>query len=96
MSKVFTEKYLWCNHHHELTNEHEIISIDGNEFVANKKAIPLLRALNNIGLKTRSHHINEIDENSFICILMDNIHTVEIKTLQNGKQQLCIQWKQKE
>lgn len=89
-----SEKYAWCNHHHELTDRHEIVSIGGNEFVANKRAIPLLQALNNVGLKTRSHHIDDPKDNSFVCLLMDNIHSVEIQTLKDGTKQLVIQWEQ--
>ncbi len=89
-----TDKYKYCNHHHELTDNHEMVTIGGNEFVANKKAIPLLKALNDVGLKTRSHHIDKPDENAFVCILMDNIHTIIMDTLPTGEKQLCIQWEQ--
>lgn len=94
-----TEKYRHMNHHHELTNEHEIVDFGGGEFVANKKAVPLLKALNEIGLKTRTHHIGE-GSNAFISILLDNAQ-VEIKkvneidanrTKYNGKYELLINW----
>lgn len=95
MSNVPSEKYAWCNHHHELTDRHEMVTIGGNKFVANKKAIPLLQALSDAGLKTRSHHIDKPEDNAFICLLMDNVHTVDIHRLEDGTQQLCIQWKQR-
>lgn len=47
------------------------------EFVANKEAINLLKALNEVGLKTRSHHIDD-KENAWVCILLDNVE-IEIK-----------------
>lgn len=46
-----TNKYKFCNHYHELTKEHEIVNFGDGEFVANKKATPLLKALNELGLK---------------------------------------------
>lgn len=89
-----SKEYAWCNHHHELTEDHEVVTIGGEKFVANKKAIPLLEALNDVGLKTRSHHIDNPSDNSFVCLLMENIHSVEMRTLSDGTKQLCIQWNQ--
>lgn len=93
-------KYRHCNHHHELTNEHEIIDFGNGGFVANKAALPLLKALNEAGLKTRTHHFtgNGI---GFISILLDNVE-IEVRTVDerdadrteyNGKQELLITWK---
>lgn len=95
-----TDKYRYCNHHHELTENHELVNIGGEEFVANKEAIPLLKALNEIGLKTRSHHIDNT-ENAWVTILFDNIDRLEIRTIYerdadrnsyNGKKELLISW----
>jgi hypothetical protein len=95
-----TEKYRYCNHHHELDDEHEIVDFGDGEFVANKQAIPLLKALNELGLKTRSHHIADEDF-AWICILLDNVE-ISIKdvyeknadrTKYNGKKELLIEWK---
>lgn len=94
-----TNKYRHCNHHHELTNKHEEVFIGGEKFIANKEAIPLLMALSEIGLKTRTHHVDE--NGGFISILMDNV-SIEVKTVfeadadrtkYNGKQELIISWK---
>jgi hypothetical protein len=94
-----SEKYKYCNHHHELDDEHEIIDFGDGKFVANKEAIPLLKALNEIGLKTRSHHIDN-KEYAFVCILLDNVK-IEVKdvfegdakrTKYNGKKELLISW----
>lgn len=87
-------KYEYCNHHHELTSDHELVNIGGNEFVANKKAIPLLKALNNVGLKARSHHIGDPSENAFVCLIIDNLREVEINDVADGRKQLVIQWDQ--
>lgn len=95
-----TNKYKFCNHHHELDDKHKVVDFGDGEFVANNEAIPLLKALNEIGLKTRTHHIDE-QENAFIGILLDNV-SIEVKTVSegsadrtkyNGKTELLISWK---
>lgn len=93
-------KYTYCNHHHELTSEYEIVDFGDGEFVANKKAVPLLKALNELGLRTRTHHVSE--ENNFFSILLaENVQT-EIKTVNevdadrdkyNGQKEVLIQWR---
>jgi hypothetical protein len=94
-----TDKYKKCNHHHELDDNYELVDFGDGEFVANKQAIPLLKALNEIGLKTRSHHITD-DNNAWVCILLDNVN-IEVKTVfekdatrtkYNGKKELLISW----
>ena len=95
-----TNKYRFCNHHHELTEGHEIVDFGDGEFVANKEAIPLLKALNEVGLKTRTHHYSGGDH-GFVGILLDNV-TVEVRTVNekdasrtkyNGKKELLISWR---
>lgn len=97
-----TDKYKYCNHHHELTDQHEIVDFGTGEFVANKVAIPLLKALNEVGLKTRTHHMDE--RGGFVAILLDNVR-IEIKpvfekdadrTEFNGKYELLILWERSE
>ena len=98
-----TDEYKHCNHHHELTDEHEIVELGGCEFVANKAAIPLLKALNDAGLKTRSHHYVGPDEGGFVCLMMDNIEISIANVTEdhssrdhcNG-QQLVISWQPKQ
>ncbi len=91
-------KYKYCNHHHELTDQHEIVYFGDGEFVANKKAVPLLKALNELGLRTRTHHVDE--QGGFISILLDNV-TIEIKAVNeidadrdkyNDKKELLLVW----
>jgi len=36
-----SDNFKHCNHHHELTDKHEIVDFGNGEFVANKEAIPL-------------------------------------------------------
>lgn len=66
-----SEKYIHMNHHHELTENHTIVDFGTGEFVANNDAIPLLKALNELGIKTRSHHIDGKD--GWFSILLDNV-----------------------
>lgn len=93
-----SDKYRYCNHHHELTDDHRLVNFGDGDFVANKIAIPLLKALNEAGLRTRTHHID--DNGGFLSIILDNA-TVEIKrvneidadrTKYNGKYELLIKW----
>jgi len=97
--KEESNKYKNCNHHHELTEEHEIVDFGDGEFVANKKAIPLLKALNDLGLRTRTHHIDN-EDHAFFSILLDNAEVsirkvnelVASRTKYNGKSELIISW----
>ena len=99
MENTPTDKHKWCNHHHELTDEYEIVDFGDGKFVANKAAIPLLKALNEAGIKTRTHHYDGGNE-GFISILLDNV-TLEVKqvfeaaadrTKFNGKTEVLICW----
>lgn len=100
MENIGSEKYKHCNHHHELTKDHAILKIDGNKIVANKEAIPLLKALNNIGLKTRTHHVSKKGY-CFVSIILDNaefsfkevFESATDRTMYNGKKELLISWK---
>ncbi len=94
-----TDAYKHMNHHHELTEDYEMVALGGETFVANKQAVPLLKALNELGLKTRTHHVGT-ESNCFISILLDNC-TVEVKRVfeidadrikYNGKYELLICW----
>lgn len=94
-----TEKYKHFNHHHEIGEDHELVNLGGEEFVANKEGIPLLKALNDIGLKTRTHHIGK-EDHAFVSILLDDV-SIEVRTVDerdadrtkyNGKKELFIKW----
>lgn len=100
MKEAPTEKYRFCNHHHEIGDKHELVDFGDGEFVANKRAVPLLKALNELGLRTRTHHIGD-EDSAFVAILLDDVN-VEIKTVNerdatrtkyNGKKELLISWK---
>lgn len=96
-----SEKYKHCNHHHEVTENHELVDFGRGEFVANKKAVPLLKALNELGLRTRTHHYNGGDHGFVSILLFDGI-TVEFKTVNeihssrndyNGLKEMLISWR---
>jgi hypothetical protein len=91
-----TTKYAHMNHHHELTDNHSIVDFGIGEFVANNDAIPLLKALNDLGIRTRSHHIEGKD--GWFSILLDNVSYKEQEVYEehstrdeyDGKRELMI------
>ena len=96
-----TEKFKFCNHHHELGEDHALVDFGDGGFVANKRAIPLLKALNEAGLRTRTHHFAHDCEHAFLSILLDSDVRVEVKnvyekdasrTKYNGSMELLISW----
>lgn len=96
-----TTKYKFCNHHHEITKEQKIVDFGSGKFVADKIAIPLLKALNEIGLETRTHHIGK--KRGFVGIMIDNVDIAIRKiferaadrTKYNNKYELLISWDRK-
>lgn len=100
-----SEKFKKYNHHHQLTKEQRLVDFGTGEFIADKKRIPLLKALNECGLITRTHCYGHETGYSFISILFENnmhVEIVEIKkmfekdakrTKFNGKTELLINWK---
>lgn len=95
-----SDQYKHCNHHHELTDKHVLVDFGDGEFVANKDGVPILEALNSLGIRTRTHHI-EKGEHCFLTILLDNVD-IEVVTVNeihadrdkyNGKKELLIRWR---
>jgi hypothetical protein len=93
--------YKYCNHHHVPTASHDVVDFGHGTFVANKKAIPLLKALNELGLRTRTHHITD-DDHAFVSILLDGQTSFEVRkvfenaadrTCYNGETELLISWR---
>jgi hypothetical protein len=89
-----TDKYKFCNHHHELTEDQEIINLGTGDFVADKKMIPLLKELNKAGLITRSHCGGHGTGKSFVVIKTDNIFHLEIRNYHDMKE-VVISWEKK-
>lgn len=75
----WTKKYQYCNHHHEIEPYQVLVDLGDGAFVADKDMIPLLKALNDSGLKTRSHcgHTKE----RFVCIRMDNVESIVVRDI---------------
>lgn len=95
-----TDKYKSCNHHHEVKDNHQLVDFGDGEFVANNEAIPLLKALNDLNIRTRTHHIDK-SEHGFFSILLDSRLSFEIRkvyegnadrTKYNGETELLISW----
>lgn len=99
-----SERYKHCNHHHDLTPEHVLVDFGDGAFVANIQALPLLQALNDLGLRTRTHHVD--GNGGFVSVLLDGDMQVrtEVKevnerdatrTKYNGRTELLISWRNK-
>lgn len=94
---VASDKYSYCNHHHELTPDHELVDFGTGQFVANKAAIPLLKALNEAGLITRTHHYDKNGGPAFVSILLDSC-TIETQKVHeardkyDGAFEILIRW----
>lgn len=98
--RLSTEKYKHFNHYHELTNKHRVVDFGDGEFIANTDAIPLLKALSEIGLKTRTHHIDKDSEGGFFSILVEPNVSFQIRqvnerdrTKYDGMTELLISWR---
>jgi hypothetical protein len=93
--------YADFNHHHELQEDQKIIIIDGKQFIADIPLIPLIKELNKVGIKTRTHCCGHGNDGAFIGIILDenthlNISPVYEKDTNrtdfDGKRQLIISW----
>ena len=74
------------------TTRQKRVTIDGNLFWADKEFIPLLKELNRVGLKTRSHCAGHDSERSFLVIKSDNVEGVEVRNTGEYKE-VVIMWK---
>lgn len=92
------------NHHHEVTKNQTVIDMGSGEFVADNERIPLLKALNDCGLITRTHCYGHETGESFVGILADNIVRVEFRDTPEevsgrkfgSEKELLIVWKRKD
>lgn len=66
-----TNKYKRLNHYHEITRHQKLVKLGGRKFVADKKMLPLLRALNNAGFKTRSHCYGHSTRRAWFSFILD-------------------------
>lgn len=104
MTLLGSDKYKYCNHHHELTDKHQMLELNGENVVVNSDAVLLLQELNRLGLTTRTHHIAEGHPHAFLSIILDNVD-IEIRdvyerdssrTTYNGKKELLLRWSREE
>ena len=72
----------------------EEIELDGKKVWADPELIPLLKALNEVGLTTRSHCAGHESDNAFIVIKTDNIYCVEVKT-EEPYNEVVISWQRR-
>lgn len=100
-----TDKHKHMNHYHELTDEQEIVDFGTGKFIADKKRMPLLKALNEAGLITRSHCYGHETGHSFVGILMSEDVSISIhdakethsgRTFPEGMKEITIHWKRKD
>jgi len=96
----FATEYKKFNHHHTLTDKQEIVDFGTGEFIADKELLPLLKALNSIGLITRTHCSGHENEHAFVGILMDNDVSIEVRKATEihsnrdfNSNELIISWK---
>lgn len=94
-----SDQYKHCNHHHELTDDYEVVDFGDGEFVANKMAIPLLKSLADLGIRTRTHHVD--NNGGFLSIILEEDVWVEFqivnerdstRTKYNGLPEILIKW----
>ena len=76
-----TNKYKYCNHYHNITAKQNIVDFGTGKFIADKKRIALLKALNECGLITRTHCYGHETGYSFISILLDDNIEIEVRTV---------------
>jgi len=95
-----TNKYKKFNHHHEIGEDQEIVDFGTGKFVADKKRIALLKALNECGLITRTHCYGHKTGESFVSIVLDGDMQIRDITERDstrddfdGKTELLIEWK---
>jgi len=95
-----TQSYKHFNHYHEITENHEIVNFGEGEFIANKIALPVLKALNELGLKTRTHNIDS--EGGFLSIILSDNIKFEVRIVKetdrviyNGQTELLISFTHK-
>jgi hypothetical protein len=93
------------NHHHEIAKDQKIVNFGTGQFVADIPRIPLLKALNEVGLITRTHCYGHTTGQSFVSILMQRGTSFEIKEVDethadrcrfNGMKELVICWNRKD
>lgn len=90
-----------CNHHHPIKENQQTVNYGTGKFVADVERIPLLKALNECGLVTRTHCYGHESDHSFVSILLRNNLSVEFREVSErhsgrnfeGEKELLLRWK---
>jgi hypothetical protein len=77
---------------HAMKHEQELVEIDGQKFLADSEMIPLLKALNEAGLKTRTHCSGCEKGTPWVVIKTDNIEIIQVRNYE-GCKEVLIEWK---
>lgn len=97
-----TDDLYGCNHHHAINDDQEFVDLGTGRFVADKPLLPLLRALNDAGLVTRSHCCGHGSGHAFVGIMLADGMSIEIRDVHEpaadrdtfrGGRELLIQWR---
>lgn len=105
MTKICPEDLYNCNHHHKITDGQELVNFGNGTFVADKERIPLLKALNEAGLRTRTHCYGHGTGQSFISIILDKGVSFEVREVDeihssrsdyDGAFELLVSWQRKD
>ena len=93
------------NHHHKITKDQKMVDFGTGKFIADKKRIALLKALNECGLITRTHCYGHETGCSFVSILFENDIRIEVRKVHesdssrtkfNGKTEMLISWRRRD
>ena len=105
VARTPSDRFKKFNHHHELVEGQQVCDVGTGMFIADKQRIPLLKALNECGLETRTHCYGHETGYSFVSIILNDDVQFEIKKVQelhagrtkyNDKTELLISWKRKD
>ena len=93
-----------CNHHHPMNGGQEIVDFGTGPFVADKPLLPLLKAMNDLGLVTRTHDYTRHPNGTataFVGVILDKRVRLEIKHVTEpdadreifrGQQEVLMSW----
>ncbi|MCK5017990.1 MAG: hypothetical protein KAS32_13120 [Candidatus Peribacteraceae bacterium] len=88
--KTKTEEHCITAEHRE---EQQLVKINGKKFWADRKLVPLLRALNEAGLETRTHCAGHQEgAPSWVAIKLRNVEELYIRK-DEIYNELIIEWK---
>ena len=63
----------------EIMDERKLMRLGGEEVWIDAELVPLIRALNDVGLITRSHCSGHKNRHAWVAITLDNITSIEVR-----------------